>query len=683
MWHENIKNRTFGFELEFADADKTQLVLPTGYMWTDNKLTLMNNSDGSAVTHSGQFGGEINTRPYRYTKEDLDELKGFIQSIKDAGGYLMWNEGFDAHFYVKDLGLDVVKRLFLLSYYTAFGVKKIFDFAEWWDTKYLAPNPPLDVVNRALAADSVENFLKVFANGSDRGHIRYWLNCVPIERIGTIEFRIFNSTWDFEGTLEQIKFMFSFVEYAYLNEDTEKYKELNTVEACLKAFNIDQSKVPVRHKPLPWAAEHDDNVTVVGEIFKKTSRMLSHIRAIANKFECVKVVNSCYTDIEQVINSPRIEVFTKEYVIYLIYEVIQGKIKALKFDEEYNYLDIESDEKSSLIATILLFNEIKKHQKSEDIYHKGLYDDFRSKLDYYLKKYSERYKKMVANLEGKSISVFYGYDLEDAVNSSTEKDLIIYQSEFGSSIKATSNALRLRLVEDFGWVDKKKTPYAEIDLEKVNYILVSKHQFMGREKVMRDNRTCLYSNVKLSGDNVFTKRNVVALKYKRIPDDYVLTENSKLKFIRASMNEIDYLRMIYLKKDIILGSAPFCYLWFVDDYVFGACMFDFIKVIKYGTDAVTMKSDFVIDSPIAKISKLLIMGILSTEFKTELDIRYKNDVNTISTSVFTDKPVSMKYRGVFDLDDRKIGVLHYMKQAGSLGSIEGIMNDFIKKNYKK
>lgn len=101
MWHENIRNRTFGFELEFADADKLLLSLPAGYKWTDNKLTMMNNSDGSAVTHHGQYGGEINTRPYHYTEEDLAELRDFIQSLRDAGGYLMWNEGFDAHFYVK------------------------------------------------------------------------------------------------------------------------------------------------------------------------------------------------------------------------------------------------------------------------------------------------------------------------------------------------------------------------------------------------------------------------------------------------------------------------------------------------------------------------------------------------------------------------------------------------------
>lgn len=86
-WIDYIANRTFGMELEFADGDKQCISLPVGYKWTDNKLTMMNNSDGSAVTHHGQFGGEINTRPYHYCVEDLQELKGFIKTMKDAGSY--------------------------------------------------------------------------------------------------------------------------------------------------------------------------------------------------------------------------------------------------------------------------------------------------------------------------------------------------------------------------------------------------------------------------------------------------------------------------------------------------------------------------------------------------------------------------------------------------------------------
>ena len=683
MWHENIRNRTFGFELEFADADKLLLLLPAGYKWTDNKLTMMNNSDGSAVTHQGQYGGEINTRPYHYTEEDLAELRDFIQSLRDAGGYLMWNEGFDAHFYVKDFDLDVIKRLFALSYYTAVPVKKIFDFPEWWDTKYLAPTPTADVVKRALAADTLENFLKVFSNGSDRGHIRYWLNCVSIEKIGTVEFRIFNSSWNFEETLETIKFMYSFVEYAYLHEDIEEYKALTTIDKCIEVFHLDPTKIPQRHKPLLWAAEHSDNMTVVGEMFKKSNRMLSFIKETASKFDVVRVVNSYYFDIEQVINPREIVVYTKEYFILLLFKAIKGEIKELTFNEEYSFLNIHSDKPSEIVATLHLFNAIKKHKKSEDVYHQGLYKDFVNRLGYYREKYSEKYQKLVDNLSAKTISVKYCADLEDAILDCGSNDLVVYQSEFLASLRAASNAMERTLTEDFGVQERKRTHYAAIDEERVSYLAITQHQYMGRKKVFRDGRTCIYSNVADSGDNSFSRRTIVPLKYRRLPDDYQFSAKSRIRFMRASMSEIDYLRMIYLKKDIILGSAPFCYLWFIDDYVFGASMFDFMKVDKYGTDAVSMKSDFVIDHPLQKLSKLLIMGVLSTEYRDELCIRFKTEVGRICTSVFTDKPVSMKYRGVFDLDERGIGKLYYNQVAGKLGTLDAIMKEFLKRFYKK
>lgn len=677
--HKEMRDRTFGFELEFADSDKTLISLPEGYRWTDNKLTLMNNSDGSSVTHAGRYGGEINTRPYRYTNEDLQELKDFITLLRTTGGYLMWNEGFDAHFYIRDLGLDVAKRLFALSHYCALPIKTLFDFPEWWDTKYLAPTPPWDVVKRALDADTIENFVKVFSNGSDRGHIRYWLNLVPIERIGTCEFRIFNSSWDFDETIESIKFMYRFVEYAYLHEDILEYKKLNTIEACIEAFGIDPTKTPKRHKPLLWAAEHTDNMTVVGEMFKKSARMLAYIRDQANNFDTVRIVNSYYMDLEQVISAKKIVVYTKEYFIHTLYRAIRGEIDTITFNDDYAFLNIQNGTPSEIVATLLLFNSIKKHQNSDDIYHRSLYLDYVNRLEYYHKKYAEKYKALVENLTAKDIEVRYPGDLADAVDDSTERDLVIYQSEFLPGLRAASNAIIRCIPEDFGVQERKPTKYADINEEQVNYIAISQHQFMGRKKVLKDNRTALYSNIAESGDNVFSRRPVEPLKYRRLPDDYQMTEKSKLCFMRASMGEIDYLRMFYLKKDIILGSAPFCYLWFLDEYVIGASMFDFMKVNKYGMDSVSMKSDFVIDHPMPKLSKLLIMGVLSQEYKDELDIRFKVDVKTISTSVFTDKPVSSKYRGVFNLAERAVGKLYYTQTAGVRGKLSEIVKNFVKK----
>ncbi len=268
MLEEIIKNRTFGLELECGDLDRNAVVMPDGYKWSEDE-TLMN-SNGTVSGGHARYGGEANTRPFMFVRKDLDELRDFIQSMKNAGGNLLWSTGFDAHLYCADLSLDVIKRMFVLSYYTALPLKKIFDIAEWWETKYLAPSPTMDVVKRVQEADRIENMMKIFANSSKRGYIRYLVNLCPLQRLGTIEFRLFNSSWDFEKTLETIKFMYSFVNYAYEHEDVSKYANLDSIEACIEAFNITYDKVPQRHKPLLWAGEHDNNVTTLGNMFNKS-----------------------------------------------------------------------------------------------------------------------------------------------------------------------------------------------------------------------------------------------------------------------------------------------------------------------------------------------------------------------------------------------------------------------------
>ncbi len=54
----------------------------------------------------------------------------------------------------------------------------------------------------------------------------------------------------------------------------------------------------------------------------------------------------------------------------------------------------------------------------------------------------------------------------------------------------------------------------------------------------------------------------------------------------------------------------------------------------------------------------------STEVRDILEQKLAQKVRTIGTTAFTDKPVSMKYRGVFDLHSRKEGRLNYLGEAG-------------------
>lgn len=63
-------------------------------------------------------------------------------------------------------------------------------------------------------------------------------------------------------------------------------------------------------------------------------------------------------------------------------------------------------------------------------------------------------------------------------------------------------------------------------------------------------------------------------------------------------------------------------------------------------------SDFVMNSGIKHLSKLLIRLLLSVDAQRRITRRFFTDYRGIQTSVYTAKPVSMKYRGVFDLLER-------------------------------
>ena len=674
MWSDRLKNSTFGFELEYADADNTKIVLPKGYQMTDNDLTRMHNSDGSACTVKGQFGGEINTRPYKYTDEDLAELQDFIKSIKDAGGYLMWNEGFDAHFYVRDLELDIIKRLFELSYWVAPYLKKIFDLPEWFENKYIAPSPDYSYVRKMWGIKDISEIPSVFANSSHRGHIRFYINFVPIVKIGTIEFRIFNSSWEWVETLETIKFMFNFVDYVLRNEDVTKYKELNTIEKCLKAFKIDRELIPLRHNPLLWASEHNNFMTLVGESFKKPKILMSKIKKVADKFNRVVLVNSFYLDVEQVLDADEIIVYVKDLFTKIIYSIILND-KKIKLKEPFDWLEMDQGSKSERLAKLFLFQQIKKTY-NDDLYHKLQLGDYKHNYKKYVDKYKNTADAIIQRIESKGITLKSG-DVLDAI-SDVERSggLLVYQSEFNQSLRSVSNSLRFYLDDK---EEVKRTPYSKVNLDNINYLVVTKMRYMGLPKILRVNRMYLYSNVDVESNNIFAGRTLKPVYYKKLPDDYQITKNSTIKFMRVSMEDVDYLRAIYLQKDILLGSAPFNYLWFVDDYLIGACMFDFTKQTSFGGEKVWMKSDFVIDSKQKKLSKLLIMAILMKDFKEELSVRYLSEVGIITTTVFSNKSVSMKYRGIFKLAKRDAGKLYYEQIAGKYRSAKEVLSIWLSK----
>lgn len=54
----DIRNRTFGIEIEMCNLERAKVTLPEGYSWS--KEESIDNTDCSS---NKQFGGEVNTPP--------------------------------------------------------------------------------------------------------------------------------------------------------------------------------------------------------------------------------------------------------------------------------------------------------------------------------------------------------------------------------------------------------------------------------------------------------------------------------------------------------------------------------------------------------------------------------------------------------------------------------------------
>jgi hypothetical protein len=91
--------------------------------------------------------------------------------------------------------------------------------------------------------------------------------------------------------------------------------------------------------------------------------------------------------------------------------------------------------------------------------------------------------------------------------------------------------------------------------------------------------------------------------------------------------------------------------FFADKKLFGFAVF--AKGLKTADiwETLLLHSDFVVPSKVDRLSKLLLYLLRSKEVATLIRRHYVYAYTGLQTSVFTDKPVSMKYRGVFKKEE--------------------------------
>ncbi|EAO9155240.1 hypothetical protein AA14_10350 [Salmonella enterica] len=145
-------------------------------------------------------------------------------------------------------------------------------------------------------------------------------------------------------------------------------------------------------------------------------------------------------------------------------------------------------------------------------------------------------------------------------------------------------------------------------------------------------------------------------RYKVIDPDTVKAD-SRVEISPLTSQQLNFLKDVYLAKGINHKSGMLNFGVFIDEMLAGAFIF---SMSQYGDKihSIYMLSDFS-TTRLRRISKLIPMLATSRDVINFVNRKYMIDIRSVSTTAFTRNPVSMKYRGIYELVKRGEGFLNY------------------------
>lgn len=132
-----------------------------------------------------------------------------------------------------------------------------------------------------------------------------------------------------------------------------------------------------------------------------------------------------------------------------------------------------------------------------------------------------------------------------------------------------------------------------------------------------------------------------------------IAEDSVVKFQQMKPIELTTYKDVFLAKHINYASGQWAFAVMVDNQTVGFLEF---KKPDRGISFIGflyMMADFPVSgTPYKRLSKLILMLAKSKDTRALLERLRQIRTTHLTTTAYTDKPVSMKYRGVFELDKR-------------------------------
>lgn len=673
----DIKTRTFGIEIEMCNLDRNKVVLPPGYSWSKDEEIV--NTDG---TCNKKFGGEVNTPPLRLCMEDLHGLKSVYESMVAAGGVIKWTTYTHVHIYAGDLTVEQMKRVFLFFYVCYPFVKKYTKLSDWDELTFnCQPLPTEKYFNGVLSAQSFDDLKTLFTNQSKKGYIRHAFNLSAYFKTKTIEFRTYHGTDDFYMVMNCVFATYRMFYYA-VNHTLDDFRSIASYDEFKEAAKLKHETpkelVPLIYQGNPYSPIETFYAKPISGTSKLYSALLKSVEEMG--LSEISVVNSFLFQYELSLwKRIKVKCYNQDGYNHLLYKLAKG-ITKIHYNGKLEWLEKHNaDTPVRQLAIALYVFKLSKYMGNDSDFNKSMIEVCAQKAEESIAKIEKSAKRLIEMLS--SIEYVNG-NLHDAISAS--KNIFF---NFGRNKKARKALKKIMDNSDYeNDVVEKPVDYYELieNLPKDTYFFM----FSDSPYLSNMHKVAYFRNAGETRDsagrflycNKDKQSNVAATNFSEAssieinlpPDDLDISDPSKLRLAALTGKQLNQLRRMFIKKiDTKHIKCPFCYAIMYDNYLLGAFGIEFSRD-EYD---LSLLCDFCTNNNVPRLSKLIIMCILSAEMKKILSRKNRREVNTLTTTVFTKKPVSSKYRGIFKInrDKSSFGKLVYIGTFGKYVSLKEIV----------
>lgn len=667
----DIFSRTIGFELEIPDVERSAVVLPSGFSWSKDEQ--IPNTDGIRYSPSAKFGGEVNTRPLRLCQSDRRELKEFLQSCYDKGGKISWCTGYDMHIYAGDCSLEQIKNLWIFGYYADRYLRKVCDLGEWFQYHTMLPTPTLEYLEKIRRVTSFEELRDTLANSSNKGFIRHPVNVTSFFKHKTVEFRIFNTTYDFEEVEASVLFTFRFFNYGITHTE-EDFKNIKSYEDFCRILKV-RRKLASKVCPMIYAGDQEkEGIRITAKPLQYSASAVKTI--LQNTEGTLCCVNPNLFALELSLYKHReISIYNQNELNDVIYKLANGQL-VLHWKGDFDFLEKYNDEQPvTQVALLMLVHKIKKFVGSDLDYKVNKLEAIKAKLDETIEKAKLSTSKLVDMLSN------VRYVCDNLNSAILNEDNVFFQYEHNSKLNSTISAIKK--YSDYSYqFERFPTDYYDF-VERIpegkKFYLISENQYLSNlNKLSKVGNAYLYGNTPVGDKKMLSKvvsMSIGSMEYP--PDDLVIDDASKLDICKVAPTLFSSIQKNFVKKVSKFTLPLLAYVIKYDKYCIGAFGFNWAKKEEFD---LWLLSDFSTNNRIPRLAKLVLLCILSKEVKKSVS-RWKSEmVKTLYTKVYTSHPVSMKYRGIFNKDKENCepGRLFYTAEFGSAGNKEEIITKYRK-----